>query len=250
MRKLFIAHAEGDFAEAIIRQLNGAYEIELCSHGEVLLDRIDCFDPDILLVDLALCGAEALSVLHTLRNTGRSMQVVVITACNQSYVVNSLARLCVSSVFMKPCKPSAVVACIYEISTGAMENNAWFVESEIDLILLRLGFRMGPARYSCVYHSIFTRYQEPLGCITKHLYPEVAHICGGSVARVEKAVRDAIHEAWRHGDRRVWQMYFPPGKGCATDCPSNEEFISRVAAVLQHRARICAPGKLLDRIAK
>ena len=250
MRKLFIAHAEGDFAEAIMRQLNGAYEIELCSNREALLDRIACLEPEILLVDLALCGIEALNVLRTLRNTGESMHIMVITACNQPYVLNSLGRLCVSGVFTKPCTPSAVAACICEISAGAVDNNAWFVESEIDVILLQLGFRMGPARYSCVYHSILARYYEPNSCTTKHLYPEVARICGGSVARVEKAIRDAVGEAWRHGDGGIWQAYFPPGKGGITDCPSNEEFISRIAAVLQHRARICAPGKLPKKLAE
>ena len=250
MQKLFMAHVENTFADAIIRQLKGAYEIELCNDTNVLLERIDSFDPEILLIDIALCGAEAFSVLHILRSTGRSMQIVVLSVCNQHYVLNSLSRLRVSSVFMKPCKPSALVSHIYEISAGDIANDAWHIESEADRILLQLGFRMGPSRYRCVYHSVLSRYRLPESYLTKELYPEVARICGGSAIRIEKAIRDAIGEAWRHGDKLAWRLYFPPMKGGIVDCPSNEVFISRIAAALHHRDRLFGHGTKPERIAK
>ena len=78
--------------------------------------------------------------------------------------------------------------------------------------------------------------ENPQQLLTKELYPAVAGICGCKDSRsVEHSIRKAIHAAWQHRDIAIWRKYF-------TDrniCPSNKEFICRLAEILQ------SPGSFL-----
>ena len=110
------------------------------------------------------------------------------------------------------------------------------LETEIDNILLRLGFQCGKSRYDCTYQAIRLKCCGEAGDSAKYLYSEVRRICGKkTMESVEKAIRDAIGHAWEHGDRDVWLMYFP--LSCGGKSPSNEIFVSRIAQAVGHMER-------------
>ena len=71
--------------------------------------------------------------------------------------------------------------------------------------------------------------ENPNQSITKELYPNVAKICGGTSGRVEKAIRNVIHDAWLRRDERNWAILFPPDRQGRVSVPTNSEFITRIA---------------------
>ena len=71
--------------------------------------------------------------------------------------------------------------------------------------------------------------QDPSLRLGKELYPTIASICGSlSATTVEHTIRTAIENAWRQGNREIWNEFFP---GCEK-CPSNKKFIARMAQLI------------------
>ena len=111
------------------------------------------------------------------------------------------------------------------------------VENEIEQTLLMLRFRRGPSRYRCVYEAILMRYNNP-DCSMKELYIDVAGICGGNHQRVEKAIRNAVADAYACSDKALWNYYFIKDPRRVKPYPSNEDFIASIAGYLTRQKRI------------
>ena len=76
---------------------------------------------------------------------------------------------------------------------------------------------------------------NPQQLLTKELYPAVARLCSCKDGRsVEHSIRKAIHAAWLHRDNAIWRKYFLIGSGGAASCPTNKEFICRLAELLNN----------------
>ena len=237
MCRILVADTSDVFADALAKQLIQFADVKVCCSGKRLLGVIRNFCPDILFVDLMLPECDPVAVLHTLRTSGSTVQFVGISTVANETVLNMLAGLGVTRVFLRPCAVENVVAFLRRLILDIPEISAWCVETEIDSTLLYLGFQCGKSRYDCIYHGILLKYCGRAGDSAKYLYSEVRRLCGKkSVEVVEKAIRDAIRHAWTNGDPEVWKFYFP---NCdRTGCPSNEVFISRIAMALRNRKHI------------
>lgn len=71
--------------------------------------------------------------------------------------------------------------------------------------------------------------------VTKELYSTVSRIYDGNGiwAPVEQAIRRAIQAAWNERDEETWDLFFPPRQGKKAKCPSNKEFIARIACIIE-----------------
>ena len=66
--------------------------------------------------------------------------------------------------------------------------------------------------------------------LTKELYPALAEYFGYTTWQpVEHAIREVISDAWEHGNRAGWELYFPS----FDKAPSNKAFISALAKFLE-----------------
>lgn len=93
-------------------------------------------------------------------------------------------------------------------------------------IQLRLPSDLDGCRYLRSLIPMYIEDREKF--LTKELYVQVGHAFGVSREQVEKNIRYAINVAWKQRDRLTWDPYFPQ-----TRKPSNKEFISRIADVLE-----------------
>ena len=252
MQRILIADTSSVLTQALEKQLNNDYLVEVCHDGDRALELLFEFEPDILVLDTMIPSVDAITILHTLRSSGRSTKVIATTRCTEDYVLSRLEKYEVSNVLPRPCMLGALVAHIRDVSfqLSNPDCDGWCVENETENILLRLGFEMGYGRYSCVYHGVLIKYQTIDSSATKYVYPQVAKICGGSPDRVEKAIRDAIKKAWLAGDKRIWQMYFQPGRDAVLQCPSNEVFLARIAGCLRQRTRLKKPYRIVEQKAE
>ena len=133
--------------------------------------------------------------------------------CVPFAVLSELEHLQVSCFFRKPCSTGALVAKLQDLTAKIQTGEQFCLNPQraANHILLNLGFRMGLGRYQCVYQALMMKYEGEDGGVTKCLYPNVAKICGGNASQVEKAIRDAIKDAFSQGETGVWKMYFPTG---------------------------------------
>lgn len=236
MYRILIADASSVFAAGLKNQLSSDFSVKVCSKGKQILRCIRDFEPDIIFLDLMFPDCDTLGLLHTVRASGIATRVVAISSYVSPEVHQILAGLGITYIFPRPCAMGNVVCFLRQLASGASDLSELCVETEIDNVLLRLGFQCGKSRYDCTFHAIRLKCYGQGGDSVKYLYSEVRRICGKkTMESVEKAIRDAIGHAWEYGDRDVWLMYFPLSNG--GKCPSNEIFISRIAQAVGHMER-------------
>ena len=242
MQKILIADSSYELCKELSRSLDRDYHVTYCHDSDAVVRLVKSLDPDILVLDLALPGADGIMLLQLLRSSGRNLQVLALTYNTTDSVIKALADLKVSYICQKPCSMDALASAVRMVAAQA-ENTLWIPETEVDNILLMLGFKMGLVRYEILRTAIMLKFSGEDGGITKCLYPAVAALFGGNAQQVEKAIRDAIHHAFKVGNKNNWNLYF----ALAEDerCPSNEIFIARVACALKARKRIQQAEQML-----
>lgn len=107
------------------------------------------------------------------------------------------------------------------------------VESAILVILLELGFSTQSDGFYYLREAILLKYRNPSQRFAKVLYPAISgyHDPGIGSMQIEQAIRSAISSAWCIRDEEEWSYFFSVGKGMKK--PSNGEFISRIACILE-----------------
>lgn len=233
MQRLLIADTSEEFCAALEEALCNTFDIRLCSEGNRAVELMRSFRPDIVYLDMMLPGMDGIGILE---NTIRAdIHPVVLAAVHHisDYLWNCLNKLGVCYAMRKPCTVETVAARLVDMQTESSricEDPASAADS-VQRLLTALGLKTTRGGYGCICVALQLERQHPGQAVTKSLYPAIAAKCGGTVNRVEKAMRDAIRQAWDSRDDRVWQRYFPincrEGK-----CPSNGVFISRLAAYL------------------
>lgn len=103
------------------------------------------------------------------------------------------------------------------------------------VILLELDVPTNYDGFDYLSKAIALYHEDPAQMITKGLYAAVANAYRGAVdeSQIESSIRSAVKSAWARRDESVWSLYFPFDKDGKIKRPSNTEFISRIARVLQ-----------------
>lgn len=102
-------------------------------------------------------------------------------------------------------------------------NNTTIQQDQLRLMLHKLGFAPHLAGYRILLAAIPLYADGSSQSVTKELYPALAKQFGYiRITGIERAIRYAIAEAWRSGDRAIWQELFPTSK----KAPSNMLFLA------------------------
>lgn len=118
---------------------------------------------------------------------------------------------------------------------SALARQASSPQQTILLMLMELGIPAKRDGFGYLQQAIWLFYLDPTQLITKSLYPEVASRSSRHTTAkpVEHSIRSAIGAAWENRNNAVWRHYFTPTPEGDVPKPTNTEFISRLALVLQ-----------------
>lgn len=107
-------------------------------------------------------------------------------------------------------------------------NNVRYV---IVVLLLELGIPTNYDGFDYLIQAITIYHTDPSQMIMKGLYPAVAKTSQKNVdgQHVESSIRTAIKIAWKYHDDIAWKRYFSE----TSRKPSNTEFVSKIARVLE-----------------
>lgn len=102
------------------------------------------------------------------------------------------------------------------------------------VVLMELGVPTKSMGFEFLKKAILLQRKDPTRSLTNDIYLEITlHYRQTSEEQVEQCIREAIKLAWRRGSRKAWEWYFSyDGQALATK-PSNSEFISRIAYILE-----------------
>ena len=237
MYKLLIADKSEVFCHALEEQMHGLYEVHTCKDGMRALEMVKKIEPDVFVLELSLSGLDGIGVLHAIKNAGYHPMVLAATYQVTDYILYALENLSVNYIVEKPCTVLNVAARLYEFATllSNADCRSWNLRDEAYTILLSLGISLCGKNFACIHEALVYATEHQNSFVTKELYPAVAARCGGTPKRVEKAIRDTIEKAWKNRDDRVWQLYFAYRNDGTIPCPTNGEFLSRLAFYLHRR---------------
>jgi len=238
--RIVIADSSESFCEALKLQVSHAYDVWCYHDGAQLPLAIAEIKPDILVLDLMMPRMDGLSLLNAITFAGMQPKILATTFYMNEYIQDELKRFSVEYVLLKPCAVCLAVARLNDLIMDLMQSCTCKpdINKELNSLLLSLSFRTNISGYSCLLEAVSQMYLKRNLMLTKELYPIVAHNCGGSVSRVEKAIRDAIVDAWKHRDDKIWNLYFSLDRNGLLRCPTNGDFIARIVHCMDNVRKI------------
>lgn len=233
-RKLLIAEGTEEFRLALADMLRGSFQIRQCADGNQAQALIRSFRPDVMVLDLMLPGLDGISLLRWAVGEGHRPIVLATTRFVSDYVLESVNKLGVGYLMVKPCDIRATAARVCDLSARIRPAQTPMPDarSQAANLLLLLGVSTKLRGYAYLRESIVLMAKAPDQSITKELYPEVAKRCGCAAMHVERCARSAIAAAWENRDEQMWRLYFAPDSSGVITRPTNGEFISRLAGAL------------------
>lgn len=105
----------------------------------------------------------------------------------------------------------------------------------VSVFLLELGICTKGVGFEYLKHAILLHNEDPTRTMTKHIYPEIAKRVGapGRYGLIERSMDRQICRSWQKRDNRIWRRYFPAGEDGQVPRPTNGEFVSTMAQVLE-----------------
>ena len=236
--KVMIADGEMELLEDLSSALAGLYHVRIAREGHEALTLLRSFAPDILVLDMLLPGLDGISLLQKAAEYDLHPVVLATTRMLSDYMSQTLQKMEVGYVMVKPCDAGAMAARLSDLTQNVKLPLFTSPDSRtmISNILLNLGIPTKLKGYGYLREAIRIFATNPEQTITKELYSEVASRCNASVTQVERSIRTAIETAWEHQDNNVWRRYFPC-EGAAAGRPTNGEFIARLADYLNTERR-------------
>lgn len=223
-RTVLIADPTEEFREALALALSPGFRVRCCGRGDEALAMLEAEQPDLLILDLELPGLDGISLLKQL--TDRP-PVLVVTYQITPVTYGLLLEMGVEYAIIKPSPAQKVAERAYDVLRLSQLPR--------EPLCLRKGLsRLGISSRRGVQHMLTglpllaeSRDQQ----LSKELYDAIARLDNSNPKAVEKAIREAIQKGWEKGDRREWARFFPG----FTRCPTNGEFLFRMADLLRER---------------
>ena len=231
MQKLLIADSSSIFTSVLEAALEDQFQIITCADGETALELLQQEQPDILIINLMLPYTDGLTVLQ--KTTFHPRIILAIAMHMSSYVERSVAALGIDYTMIAP-SVNAVVLRLKDLlqqDSAPEKTEDLHVHTLHHLHVLNFPNHLDGYKQLCLGLPLFA--QNPQQFLTKELYPAIAKQCGCKDSRaVEHSIRKAIYAAWRQRDNAIWRKYFPPGNAGNIPCPTNKEFLCRLAEIL------------------
>lgn len=207
--------------------------------GEKAVSMVQTLHPQVLITDILLRKLDGVGVLKELKRSGELPHTIVVSAFFNDKIASEIGSLGASYCFPKPCRISEVINRIREcVNIEPLDPVETSYDVEIAEALINFGVmpHLQGYRYlrEAIRRNIFDG--DALRGVTKILYPELAKAFRTTSKCVERAMRNAVDAAWKHGDAERRNAYFGEMTMLLTERPTNSRFISMMTEfILLHQ---------------
>lgn len=230
MYKLLIADSSEPYTDALRDIFQKEFELQICQDGETALELLSDFQPDILLLNLMLPYKDGLTVLQEAAFKPRV--ILAITPFLSNYVQKSAQELGVQYLTILPSVSSLRVRLMDLVTTTITSKED--LSAQTAVLLHSLSFTPHLDGYQQLCAAIPMYVRNPEIRLSKELYPRIAAQFQLSDPRtIEHSIRKAITSAWNRMDPVVWVKFFPADDSGLPICPTNKEFIARLAEFIE-----------------
>lgn len=235
-KKILIAETSTEFAECLCDHLGSRYALRVCHSGLSVKGLLENFQPDVLVMDLALPGLDGISLLQQISSYPGRPKILLTTCFLSPYVESAISGFGVDMVVLKPCRLEILTERIRDLAEEdefpALIRHHH--RSTISNMLMDLNIPSKRRGFVYLEQCIRLYLEQPGRALTKAIYPDLAREYFTQPEAVERAIRQVIHESWDKRNDQMWRLYFCPGKEGIIPRPTNAEFISRLAERYRH----------------
>ncbi len=220
------------------------FDAQFCEkNGHRLLENMDAFCPDVVLMDMFMSGLDGVGVMRTVKESNRTSKpiFVIVSSFDSAMLEKEALRAGAAYYVIKPYRTADLLDRISELVTCYREEQplptcqVYSIDHDLELTITGILHQIGVPAHIKGYHylrsSIMMSVKQPeiINAITKELYPSVANKYNTTSSRVERAIRHAIEVAWDRGDVDVLNSYFGYTIHNSRGKPTNSEFIAMIS---------------------
>lgn len=214
--------------------------------GEEALTKIECLQPQIVIVDIWMSKVDTVSVIagakENERRSGYCPSFIVTSQINNSLMLTEVSEAGADYCMLKPLNYTSLLERIKRLlrqrelmsRRGTLtdeERKSIELETQVTKVIHQIGVPAHIKGYQYLRSAIMMTVNDNdiINSVTKILYPTVAKKYGTTSSRVERAIRHAIEVAWDRGDVDVLNSYFGYTVQNSRGKPTNSEFIAMIA---------------------
>jgi two-component system response regulator (stage 0 sporulation protein A) len=234
-----------EFAQQLKIAFESVDEFKVCAvsgNGNVGIEYIDRFQPDIVILNLVLSGVDGFGVLDHIKNNLPQCHAIVVSSFADDKIINTAIGHGASYYFVKPVSVQNILERVRDISSK--KSSEYMVSTEIrdkrrvasldekiSNIFITIGIPPHIKGYVYLREGIKMAIETPniINNITKELYPNIAKKFDTTASKVERAIRHAIEVAWNRGRVDAISSIFGVRVYIGSERPTNSEFIALVA---------------------
>lgn len=252
---IIIAQANVNFKNVLENRFNRSKNFNVLGvtdNGETAVDLIAQKKPDLVLLDVILPKLDGLGVIDKIKDMHLKVDpiIVVISKIDSENIIQATLKRGVSYYFVRPVNLSLVetrLQEIYEIEMSTRsgkkyqeskmqyirvneEDTTYNREAIVTNFMHEIGISAHLSGYKFLIQAIMLAAQDKnrLSAITKCIYPTIAKHNKTSTQRVERAMRNAISNAWSRNYSVLMNNIFK-NESFENRKPTNSEFIAVIA---------------------
>lgn len=208
--------------------------LDFCAKdGNLLVERISRFCPDVVFTDVFLAGIDAIAAKEKADKLPNPPKLFFATcAFDNDDTLRRVMGAGFNYYFLKPYSFDVAWARIVSLlNSRERPRQSSDLESRVTDVLHNMGVPAHIKGYGFLRQSIIMVVNDPevISLVTKRLYPDIARMNSTTASRVERAIRHAIEVAWDRGNVDVLNDYFGYTINNMRGKPTNSEFIAMIA---------------------
>lgn len=239
--KIIIADTDQDFCELLeysIRAVMPSVQLEAVYDGVTLLQRVEERQPELVILNLMLPHKDGLAAFAAIRAMDLPVQpqVVVLSGYLTPRMQEELCQLRPCFFTALPCDLQALTQhiqiCCRELVFAPVRRRE-DADTERCRLLRELGLTMHCKGFSYIRYGLQLLVEESsMGlCVTKWLYPAIAHHYQTTAVNVERAIRSAVVAAWQRKGYLLQRQLF-------RERPTNSELFAVAEEYLRQEQRM------------
>ena len=126
-----------DALEGLFRLEEDIEVVARCADGLQAIDAVKKHEPDVLILDMRMPGANGLAVMRALRDLGSQTRVVLLAGAVSDRELVECLRLGVRGVVLKEMAPAKLVQCVRKVYAGHVWVEQQSITQAVDLMLRR-----------------------------------------------------------------------------------------------------------------
>lgn len=243
---LAIFENNDDFQNELKTYFDRADGYSVCAatgNGNIAIDVIKRYSPDVVIMNLVLSGMDGFGVLDFIKREGYGCAVIVVSNFTDDKIVNSAIMRGAHYYFLKPVEPRIIEERIKDVLSdkrnfeasvvpeGKSRRRVSSLDEKISNIFMTIGIPPHIKGFSYLREGIKMAVENPaiINKVTKELYPRIGEKFSTTASKVERAIRHAIEVAWNRGRTDAISAIFGARVYIGSERPTNSEFIALVA---------------------